>query len=197
MLRLASATPPAWVDAVAAQVDLLLLDHAHCEKKAASTAMNLMFRHGDQPGLVRALTALAREELDHLAEMLDVLEARGLAFARLEPSPYAARLLTAVRRGEPHRLVDTLLCCALIEARSCERMRLLSLHLPDPDLRALYADLLASEARHFHTYVDLTKRLHPGVDVDDRLAELARHEARILEGPVEARMHGTFPADPS
>src|SRR5690606_36003392 len=125
--------------------------------------------------LVRALSELAREELEHFVTMLDVLAARGVPYRRLEPSAYAGRLLAEVRRPEPDRLLDTLLCCALIEARSCERMRLLSLHLEREDLRALYGTLLASEARHFQTYVDLARHALPGVDVDARLQALAAH----------------------
>ncbi|MCB9680046.1 MAG: tRNA-(ms[2]io[6]A)-hydroxylase [Alphaproteobacteria bacterium] len=193
MLFLASDTPRAWIDAALADVDTVLLDHAHCEKKAASTAMNLIFRYGDQLPLVRALTDLAKEELEHFEVMLDVLETRGVRFARLEPSPYASRLLAACRSAEPGRLVDTLLCCALIEARSCERMRLLSEHAPDAPLRSLYSSLLASEARHHRTYVDLAQRLVPEADVRGRLAELADHEARVLthagDDAVPLRMH--------
>jgi tRNA-(ms[2]io[6]A)-hydroxylase len=190
MLRLASETPRAWVDRAAGDVDTLLLDHAHCEKKAASTAMNLIFRYGRLPSLVRALSALAREELEHLERVMDVLEARGRAYGPLPPSPYAARLVAVVRPEEPLRLLDTLLCCALIEARSCERMKLLSEHLPDAGLRAFYRDLLASEARHHQLYVDLAREHVPDEDVDARLAELARHEAAILRGDDEPlRMH--------
>jgi tRNA-(ms[2]io[6]A)-hydroxylase len=190
MLRLASDTPERWVTRALEHVDTLLLDHAHCEKKAASTAINLMFRYGDRTPLVRAMSAVAREELEHLDLMIDVLERRGLAFGRLAPSPYAQRLHAAIRPDEPLRLLDTLLCCALVEARSCERMKLLSEHLPDDALRGLYRGLLASEARHHQLYVDLARAQVPDEDVDARLAELARHEAAILRGEDEPpRMH--------
>lgn len=195
MLRLASDTPEGWVDAAAAEVDTLLLDHAHCEKKAASTAINLLFRYSDKPELVRALSALAREELEHFEQVLDLLDARGVPFERLEPSPYAGRLLKAIRPEEPHRLIDTLLCCALIEARSCERMKALSEGLPDAELRAMYKALLASEARHFQTYVDLADRWADPADVRARLTELAAHEASVLVGDDEPfRMHSRWPA---
>lgn len=195
MLHLAADTPEAWVHAVNADVDTLLLDHAHCEKKAASTAMNLIFRYGDKPELLRALTAIAKEELEHFELLMDVLERRGKTVERLSPSPYAGRLLTAARKTEPERLVDTLLCCALIEARSCERMKRLSEGLDDPDLRELYRGLLASEARHFQVYVDLARKLVPTEDVTTRLKELAVHEAGTLVGHDEPlRMHSAVGA---
>lgn len=195
MLHLASDTPRAWVDEAEHHIDLLLLDHAHCEKKAASTAINMMFRYADKPRLVRAMTALAQEELEHFDQVLDIIEARGGQFARLEPSPYAGRLMSAVRRDEPNRLVDTLLCCALIEARSCERMKQLADHLSDPELAQTYADLLACEARHFQTYVDLALETAPEADVRARLKELAAHEASVLaKAPQAFRMHSAVGA---
>ena len=190
MLHLAAHTRASWLPEANAQVDVLLLDHAHCEKKAASTAMNLIFRYGDRPRLVRTLAALAEEELQHFQLMLDLIGKRGGAYAPLTPSDYAGKLLKAARSQEPHRLIDTLLCCALIEARSCERMKILSEGLLDPELRALYASLLASEARHFHTYVDLATDEAPREAVRARLAELAAHEAEVLAVPGRhLRMH--------
>ncbi len=194
MLHLQSDTPPAWLEAVAADPELLLLDHAHCEKKAASTAINLMFRYADKPGIVRAMSALAQEELRHFDEVLDLLAARGRSFERLDPSPYAGRLLAGARKEEPQRLLDALLCCALIEARSCERMKRLAEGLADPELATLYKGLLASEARHFQTYVDLALEHFPEAEVRQRLAELAAHEARVLVGSGEPpRMHSVVP----
>ena len=168
----------------------LLLDHAHCEKKAASTAMNLIFRYQMHPPLVRALSELAREELTHFELLLDHLDERGIAFGVLEPSPYAGQLMKHVRQGEPVRRADTLLVCALIEARSCERMKLLSEHLRDATLRALYQELLASEARHHHGYVQLAFDAIGRDAARERLAELARVEAEVIAGaPDWVRMH--------
>lgn len=190
MLHLSSTTRQEWVDLVCSDVPTLLLDHAHCEKKAASTAMNLIFRYSDKPWLVKQMSALAREELEHFELCIERLEAMGCAFDRLEPSTYARDLLKAARTTEPARLVDTLLCCALIEARSCERMKLLSENLEDADLAAFYKGLLASEARHFQTYVDLAQRLAPRDEVRQRLEVLSRHEAEVLNAPVaHVRMH--------
>jgi len=153
-------------------------------------AINLIFRYQTKPEMVRPLSELAREELQHFELMLDVLEARGVAFEVLDPSPYGGELMKLVRKGEPDRLMDTLLVCALIEARSCERMKRLSEELSDPELRALYKDLLASEARHHHGYVDLCMRLCGREATRARLPELAAQEAEIIRNaPDMVRMH--------
>ncbi len=190
MLHLAAPTRPEWLPQALLYTEEILIDHAHCEKKAASTALNLIFRYVDQPDLVVALSALAREELEHFERVLSWLDARGIALRRLQPAPYAARLHAGIRKAEPHRLLDTLLVCALIEARSCERMKLLADALPDADLAAAYRGLLAEEARHFTTYVDLSRRRFGGAVTDARLEELAEHEARCLADPgPEPRLH--------
>ena len=176
---------------VESSIDELLVDHAHCEKKAAATAINLVFRYdGPYPQLAAPLAALAAEELEHFQLLLRLLEQRGTAFHPVTPGPYAARLLAAARQDEPERAVDTLLCAALIEARSCERMTRLAEELADSALRDFYRSLLASEARHFTSYVDLARSL-PAVDVERRLDELATHEAVVIAAvPKQARMHG-------
>ncbi len=192
VLHLASTTPARWAERALAEVDVLLLDHAHCEKKAASTALSLIFRYPEHPELALPLSRLAREELRHFEQVVGILRTRGHDFARLVPSPYAAQLMKAVRTHEPARLLDTLLCCALIEARSCERMQVLArafaarLELDDHPatrvLHDLYDGLLASEARHFASYLDLA-RAATGIDeseLQSRLSELAEHEAAVL-----------------
>ncbi|MEQ1501635.1 MAG: tRNA-(ms[2]io[6]A)-hydroxylase [Myxococcota bacterium] len=190
MLRLVSDTDPGWVDRVLPALDTVLLDHAHCEKKAASTAINLIFRYQDHPALMAPLSALAREELEHFEQVLGVLDRRGVSFAPLEPSPYAAGLYRAVRKDEPNRRLDTLLVCALIEARSCERMQRLAEALPDDALRAWYRSLLACEARHHATYVELALGAWDRDAVLARLGALAAHEGTVLAAmPREARLH--------
>ena len=190
MLRLASTTDPGWVDRVLAHVDELLVDHAHCEKKAASTALSLVFKYPQHAALLPALSRLAREELGHFERVLAHLAARGVAFRHLVPSPYAAELMKAVDPREPARAVDTLLCLALIEARSCERMRLLAAAVDDAALARLWRGLVASEARHHRTYVDLATGLAPAPVVHARLAEIARHEAAVLAAaPSMPRFH--------
>lgn len=187
---LAQPTDPAWVPLVLSRLDEVLADHAHCEKKAASTAIAMIFRYQARPELMAPLSALAREELEHFERCLRILDDRGIAFGPQVPSPYAARLREACRVEEPARLLDTLLCCALIEARSCERMKILSEGLPDAELRAFYRDLLASEARHHTLYVDLAERFFPRDEVRARLADLALHEAAVLSEPsLQIRLH--------
>ena len=162
MLHLASETDPAWTRRALENLDAILLDHAHCEKKAASTALSLIFRYPERPALMLPLSRLAREELAHFEEVVGVLRGRGLEFRRQRPSPYASKLMEIVRKQEPLRLLDTLLCCAMIEARSCERMQLLGEALGEvgeAGLAKLYRGLLASEARHFNSYVDLARGL--------------------------------------
>jgi tRNA-(ms[2]io[6]A)-hydroxylase len=190
MLHLASSTDPAWVARALVQLDEVLIDHAHCEKKAASTAVSLLFRYPERPDLGLALSALAREELAHFERVLRVLVARGVRFHHQRPGPYAAALLSAVRATEPERLVDTLLCMALIEARSCERMQLLADACTDDAVAALYRELLASEARHHATYVELASQVRPGAQVEPRLRELAAHEAAVIAAaPSLPRLH--------
>ncbi len=191
MLSLAAPTGPGWVERALGRLDEILIDHAHCEKKAASTALALLFRYPEHGFLQAPLSRLAREELRHFEEVLRELERRGLAFRRLRPSPYAGRLFEAVRTAEPARLLDTLLCCALIEARSCERFRLLAEAVAERALAGFYRGLLAAEARHHGEYVALARRVAPEEEVRARLAELAAHEAVVLsEAPPWARIHG-------
>ncbi len=190
MLRLARSTDPSWVQGIVERLDEVLVDHAHCEKKAASTAVNLIFRYQHDAGLMRPLSELAREELEHFEQVLTLLRERGIDFVPQHPSAYASGLHKAVRRGEPERLLDTLLCCALIEARSCERMKLLAEGLPDAELAAFYGTLLASEARHHAMYVDLAIERYGREVTLARLAELAALESEVIEGlPVEGRLH--------
>jgi tRNA 2-(methylsulfanyl)-N6-isopentenyladenosine37 hydroxylase len=202
VLHLQSPTAEGWETWALANLDEILLDHAHCEKKAAATAINLVFRYTQHEALVEPLSRLAREELEHFEQVLGHLRRRGRPFVRQEPSPYAARVMAACRRDEPLRVVDTLLSCSLIEARSCERMQRLHAALAaheqaaapgaDPALTALYASLLASEARHHATYVDLARGLAlvPEAELRARLLALAEHEAQVVaQAPAEPRLH--------
>ncbi len=194
MLSLAVPTHPAWTERALAALDEVLVDHAHCEKKAAGMAVQLLFRYPEHGFLLEPLSRLAREELAHFEEVLRILERRGVAFRRQKPSPYAGRLRAAVRPDEPAHLVDTLLCCALIEARSCERFQLLADALGGAEalveLAGFYRGLLAAEARHHRIYLDLAGELAPQHALRSRLAELAVHEASVLcEAPPVPRMH--------
>lgn len=191
MLRLASATDPAWGPRAAARLlPEILLDHAHLEKRAAAAAVGLMFRYPDRPALMLPLARLAKEELSHFEEVFAALGRREIAFTRQRPSAYAERLARIARRREPDRLLDALLVAAFIEARSCERMGLLAEHLTDPDLKKLYRGLLVAEARHHATYVDLARQFFAADVVQARLTEVAAHEAAVISDlPSEARLH--------
>ncbi len=190
MLHLASHTDPDWGRRAAENIDDVLLDHCHLEKKAASTALTLIFRYPEHVQLADPLSRLAREELSHFEEVLRHLQRRNIAYGRQRPSPYPGKLMKIVRIDEPHRLLDTMMCCALIEARSCERMKLLAESLTEPELVKLYKGLLACEARHHSTYIDLAKTIYDDEVVMQRLQEVAEHEAKVLtEMPTEPGMH--------
>jgi len=171
-------------------MDTVLLDHAHCEKKAASTAVNLIFRYPDKAELLVPLSQLAREELEHFERVLGLIRQRGGEYRRLSPSPYAGRLHQGVRKAEPGRLVDTLVACAFIEARSCERMKLLAENLEDEELARLYRSLLASEARHHQAYLDLAANYCTREHLRERIEALGEHEAGAVVAEVdEVRLH--------
>jgi len=188
---LRAPTDPRWVAVALEDLDRTLADHAHCEKKAAASALKLVADHADRPDLVRALARLAREELEHFQAVLAELARRGLALPPDEGDPYAQALLRRVRSGGPaERLVDRLLAAALIEARSRERLALLAGALPDPRLGELYARFARAEAGHERLFVDLAGRHAGGLDVAARLAELAEEEARIAAAlPLLPRIH--------
>ncbi len=190
MLSLKSSTPQAWFDSVEGSLDELLIDHAHCEKKAAGTAMNLIFAYVEQVELVQAMTEIVNEELEHFHMVLDRLNERGAKFRRLQPSSYGRRLNDLVRKQEPGRAVDRLLVAALIEARSCERFGVLRDRLQDRQLGEFFGSLFESEARHHSTYVRLATKFAPAEEVRARLEELADAEAEILATSTDPpRMH--------
>jgi tRNA-(ms[2]io[6]A)-hydroxylase len=192
MLSLAWPTPADWAARNAAHVDRLLVEQAHLEKKAAAGAVRYLFEYPDHTVLHAPLSALAREELEHFELVVAALERRGVAYARQEPAPYAARLLAVVRRREPERLLDRMLCNAAIEARSCERMMLLSRELRgrDPELAELWAGLVGSEARHHELYVRLAQRVFGEETVAARIGEVMEHEGEVVRcGPRTPGLH--------
>ncbi|HEX7450434.1 MAG TPA: tRNA-(ms[2]io[6]A)-hydroxylase [Pirellulales bacterium] len=190
MLSLKTSTSPRWLEIVEANLDEVLLDHAHCEKKAAGTAMNLIFAYVERVELVKALSAIVTEELDHFKLVIDLLDERGVRFRRLKPSNYGGQLAQLVRTQEPAKAVDRLLVAGLIEARSCERFALLKDRLSDRALAAFYQGLFESEARHHASYVQLARLFAGEAEVDRRLDELAAAEAEIIDrGDVLPRMH--------
>ena len=185
------ATPQAWIDVAARPENLptLLVDHANCEKKAASTALNLMYRYVEHPPLLHKLSRLAREELRHFEQVLAIIEKRSIPYPQLSAARYASGLRELVAKPEPLRLVDTLLIGAIIEARSCERFAAL-LPVLDEELARFYASLLRSEARHFQDYLTLAETLVPGADVQARLQPLLAREKELIESEDrEFRFH--------
>jgi len=190
MLSLKSASSERWIAQVDSHLDEILIDHAHCEKKAAGTAMNLMFAYVEDEELCQEMTRIIHEELAHFHLVLGLLRRRNIRFRRLTPSAYGRKLNDLVRKNEPARAVDRLLVAGLIEARSCERFDLLRQHVPDAELAEFYGSLFESEARHHSTYVRLARHYASSEAVDQRLEELAAEEARIVaEGEEKPRMH--------
>lgn len=190
MLSLQSTTAARWLAQVEASLDEVLIDHAHCERKAAGCAMNLLTCYVEDEELCRAMTEIIAEELEHFHLVCDLLRTRGIRFRRLRPGNYGRDLNALARKEEPGRAIDRLLIAALIEARSCERFGLLRDHLPDPDLRRFYGSLFESEARHHSTYVRLAKSYGDERQVHERLDEVAAEEARIIAAGCDLpRMH--------
>jgi len=188
-------TPEEWLDEAVKRLPEMLLDHANCELKAASTALAFLYRYPDRSNLVQRMSRLAREELRHFEQVRAIMDDLEIPFERLTASRYAAGLRDAARREEPHKLLDSLLIGALIEARSCERFAKIAPRLPDK-LRRFYGGLLASEARHFEHYVAFAKS---ECDVDDaeidaRLETLKSVEAALIAEPdTEFRFHSGPP----
>jgi tRNA-(ms[2]io[6]A)-hydroxylase len=190
MLHLQSTSSARWLGQVDQHLNEILIDHAHCEQKAASTAMDLMFDYVENDDLCREMSEIVREELEHFQLVRELLKQRGVRFHRLKPGTYGRRLKELVRRLEPHRAVDRLLVGALIEARSCERFVLLRDHLQDAQLKEFYGSLYESEARHHATYVRLARHFASDTDVNSRLQELAIAEAAIIADGCELpRVH--------
>ncbi|MBV6621510.1 MAG: tRNA-(ms[2]io[6]A)-hydroxylase [Rivularia sp. (in: Bacteria)] len=177
---LKQATNPAWVDLAISNLNEILLDHSQCERKAASAAINFMFRYPSNAKMVKELTKIAKEELEHFEQVNQWLDKRGIALRPLTPPPYGAKLKAQIRPTEPNRFLDSLLVSALIEARSHERLGLLAQYCPEPDLAKFYQSLMASEARHYGIYWVLADTYYDRKIVMQRLDELSIAESEIL-----------------
>nr|WP_034936904.1 tRNA-(ms[2]io[6]A)-hydroxylase [Gloeocapsa sp. PCC 73106] len=173
-------TSSAWLTQALANLETILLDHSHCERKAAGVALNFLFRYPSYQDLVRQLTAIAREELEHFELVNQWLERLNIPLTALKPPPYGALLKEQVKPQEPERLLDSLLISALIEARSHERLGLLAQFCPDPELASFYRGLMACEARHYGIYWLLANHYFDKDRVRVRLDELAVVESQIL-----------------
>jgi tRNA-(ms[2]io[6]A)-hydroxylase len=192
---LRAATPDTWVAQACSLPDLLLIDHANCEKKAASTALALMFAYAEDLELTDKMSRLAREELRHYEQVAKLIGTLKIVPQRLAPGRYAARLRRLVSSSEPQREVDLMICGAFIEARSCERFAALSKALGAP-LAELYRGLHQAEERHYRLYLGLAGRAaaRAGVDLDQRIAAFAALEAQLITSPdTDFRFHSGPP----
>lgn len=192
---LACPTPASWIEAALRHPAELLIDHANCEKKAAATAMHLMYRYVGQPVLLEKMSQLAREELLHFEQVVRLMRSRGIAYTQLGASRYASALREHVRPQDPARLVDILVVGAFVEARSCERFAALAPHL-DQEMQKFYQSLLRSEARHFEDYLQLACDAAGGC-IDERVRHFAAIERDLVETPdAEFRFHSGVPLAP-
>src|SRR5690554_943597 len=190
---LACETPDSWVQWALQNQGLLLLDHANCEKKAASTALTLMYRYVDDFELMHKMSRLAREELRHYEQVMTLMEQRSVPYTQITPCRYASELRKPVRTHEPARLIDTLIVRAIIEARSCERFAKLAPHLDD-ELKHFYLSLLKSEARHYQDYLALARKVAGQEDIDERIGLFIALEKTLIKSPDDVfRFHSGVP----
>lgn len=189
---LKTRTPQAWIDKAVENIPILLIDHANCEKKAASTAMSLLYRYCERHLLCKRMSRLAREELRHFEQVSEIMHKRGIEHEYLSPSRYGIGLHQHSTKDEPQRLIDILIIGAIIEARSCERFAVLAPHL-DAELQDFYLSLLKSEARHFQQYLEFAQEFATA-DINPRVEELLAVEADLIDSPdSEFRFHSGCP----
>lgn len=194
---LSCETPDAWVTWALDNEALLLLDHANCEKKAASTALTLMYRYVGDYEMMHKMSRLAREELRHYEQVMSLMQKRGQPYDQITPSRYASELRKPIRTHEPGRYVDTLIVGAIIEARSCERFAKLAPHL-DPELQQFYESLLKSEARHFQDYLRLAQKAAGEEKIEPRVQLFLERERELIEQPDDTfRFHSGVPQAPT
>jgi len=185
-------TPQSWIECALEHPEELLLDHANCEKKAAGTALSLMFRYAEREELQQYLSRLAREELRHFEQVTALMKKRGMRYRQLSPSSYAQRLHKHIASQEPDKLIDNLIVLAFIEARSCERFYRLAPYL-DEELGRFYTSLLKSESRHFEGYLRMAQ-LYAKHPIEERIAFFADVEREaILTEDTLFRFHSGVP----
>jgi tRNA-(ms[2]io[6]A)-hydroxylase len=176
---LACETSESWVSKALNNQEILLIDHANCEKKAASSALNLIYRYVDNYELISKMSRLVREEMRHFEQVITIMKARGIEYYNIDASRYASGLRKKIRTHEPARLMDSLIVGAFIEARSCERFAKLAPFLDD-ELKTFYLSLLKSEGRHFQDYLTLAKKI-PDRSFDDRILIIREQEQLLIE----------------
>lgn len=181
-------TPEQWVNNALENQALMLIDHANCEKKAASTALNMIYRYVEKHSLLNKMSRLAREELRHFEQVIAILKKRDIEYVQLSSSRYAGGMREGMRTHEPQKLIDCLIIGAFIEARSCERFAKVAPHL-DSELQRFYLSLLKSESRHYEDYLKLARKYSPE-PIDDRVRYYAELESNlILKADSEFRFH--------
>lgn len=183
MLGLKLPTDPRWVNVVEKNISEILTDHAYCEQKAATNAVNMIIQFPELTDMVDALLALAKEELEHFQMVHEKIKERGFQLGRERRDEYVFELNTFIRKGFARNfvLIDKLLFSALVEARSCERFKVLSENINDPDLRTFYRELMISEANHYTMFIGLAHQYADGIDVDKRWQEFLEYEAVIIQ----------------
>jgi len=193
---LGNRTPAAWIKTALDNLPLLLIDHAQCEKKAASAAMSMMYKYVDRRELLSKMSKLAREELVHFDQVLRLMDQRAIDYTHLSAGRYAGALHGIIRKSEPDRLVDRLILGGFVEARSCERFAALVPELfarGEEELGRFYFSLLKSEARHYKDYLALA-RLYSTLDIKDRIEAFRELEASLIETPDDTfRFHSGLP----
>jgi tRNA-(ms[2]io[6]A)-hydroxylase len=183
MLHLKLKTDPRWVNIVESNIEEILTDHAWCEQKAATNAITIVTLNSEHPDLVTDLLALAKEELEHFQMVHEIIKKRGYKLGRERKDSYVNELYKFMNKGgnRIQSLVDRLLFSAMIEARSCERFKLLSKEINDPELSVFYHDLMVSEAGHYTTFIGFARKYGKDVDVDKRWRELVEFESEIIK----------------
>jgi tRNA-(ms[2]io[6]A)-hydroxylase len=196
MLGLQMATDPRWVKIVEKNIQEILIDHAYCEQKAASNAISMIVQYPQYSDLVEAMTAICREEMEHFDMVHQKLKERGFELGFERKDPYVNDLALYLKQGKvnstPHGVfVNKMLFAAMIEARSCERFKILSEEIADADLRKFYRDLMESEARHYTTFLGFARKYANGIDVDAAWKEFLAFEAKLMESYSQKEtMHG-------
>ena len=180
MLGLKLATDPRWVDIAQKDIQEILTDHAYCEQKAASSCISLIVNHSEHEKLVEMLTPVVAEEWSHFERVLDELKKRGLTLGRPRRDDYVHHLKQLVRKGRKQQFLDELLVMALIEARSCERFKLLWKNIADEGLQKFYYELMVSEAGHYSNFIELANEYYKEDEVKQRLDEMLASEAGIM-----------------
>jgi tRNA-(ms[2]io[6]A)-hydroxylase len=186
-------TPTAWCELANSELETLLIDHAHCEKKAASTAVAMLFRYPQHEDLIYSLSRIAREELRHFEQVITILKKRRITFKTLKPARYAEGMLHGIATTEPERLIDLLIISAFIEARSCERFAAVIPYL-DEELGNFYSSLLKSEERHYQTYLKFAATF-AARDIQSRIDFFRLRENELILTPdKQFRFHSGCPA---